>query len=122
MINNMFEKVCLLEFMFCMHIPGNFFFFFSDVQRITEEIRNAPLPPFSERVRHYLDANDPESIWPSIITEAAEYYGSKWPEIDNRLQYQAIGEKITMKYPCLKMPQGRSPWVRIFMLWADWQS
>ena len=95
------------------------YFCFSDVLKITQEIRDAPLPPFSDRVKHYLDTNNPESIWPSIITEAAEYYGSKWPDIGHRLQYQAIGEKITMTFPCLKMPQGRSPWLRIFMLWAE---
>ena len=79
---------------------------------LTSEIVSAPLPPFSDRVKHFLDTvGRAESIWNVVIAEAAQYYISKWPKIGDRTQYQAIGEKMTARYPCLKQ-EGKTPWVR----------
>ena len=52
----------------------------------------------------------PEKVWSLMVSEAAHYYYSQWPEIGEHQHYHAIGIKMYGKYPAIGL-NGPNPWV-----------
>ena len=87
-------------------------YFFAGSLAITQEVMKAPLPDFSPLVLQHIQGKSavPERIWSLMISEAAHYYLGKWPGINERSHYSAIGSRMYEKYPSIGL-NGANPWV-----------
>jgi len=79
---------------------------------IAAQIQKAPLPSFDGTVLKRLKANEPELVWNLMLRQAAAYYYSGWPDIEDSSIYRIIGQKMMVEYPAIKQ-EGANSWVGI---------
>lgn len=72
--------------------------------------RAMQLPSLSPALSLALE-NDDASVLNRVLAEVSIYYFTKYPHMKSSDYYQAIGKKMTERYPVLKYP-GTHPWVR----------
>lgn len=63
----------------------------STSSRITKA---TPLPCFSPRVLQHLNCATESSVWREIVSEAANYYVTRCPELNSAGEYYTIGKNI----------------------------
>ena len=77
---------------------------------IAAQIQRASLPSFDGTVLNRLKANEPELVWNLMLRQAAAYYYSGWPEMEDSSIYRIIGQKMMVEYPAIKQ-EGANSWV-----------
>jgi hypothetical protein len=70
------------------------------------------LPDFSPNTIMLLQANNVEKALTAVLRESSIFYFFKYHSMSSSAHYQAIGQKLTRKYPCLQH-EGPKPWVSV---------
>ncbi|XP_022093701.1 uncharacterized protein LOC110980929 [Acanthaster planci] len=78
----------------------------SSSHRVTEF---SSLPVFSPRVLEHLRSGKEHMVWRELISEAANYYIGKHPQLSSTSEYCAIGRKMFCTYPSIQR-EGEHEW------------
>jgi len=107
----MCTNIILRLYTHCTCTPTYFVHFkHAGAAEIAAEIQRAPLPNFDGVVTRKIRANEPELVWNSMLRQAAAYYYSGWPDIEDSSIYRIIGQKMMAEFPAIKQ-EGANSWV-----------
>ncbi|XP_038065740.1 uncharacterized protein LOC119735869 [Patiria miniata] len=70
---------------------------------------SSPLPTFSPRIEHHLKSATESRIWRELISESANFYVCKYPELGSPGEYQMIGRKMFSAFPSIAR-EGDKEW------------
>ena len=82
-----------------------------DASAVTNVIASLPLPPYSALVVGHLKNGTIQSVWNTMIAEAANYYYGKCPNIGDSQHYRLIGMRMHATYPSICLQGQQNPWV-----------